>query len=70
MSTRVVRSEVSGKWMFDTGKHLMEASCHHRAGGACGGCYARAVETLSAIAKDDGNEKARTVLTELKEEGR
>jgi hypothetical protein len=56
--------------MFDTGKHLMEASCHHRAGGACGGCYARAVETLSAIAKDDGNEKARTVLTELKEEGR
>jgi hypothetical protein len=70
MSTRVVRSEVSGKWMFDTGKHLMEASCHHRAAGACGGCYARAVETLSAISDGDGSEKARAFLAELKEEGR
>lgn len=27
----------------------MEASCHHRRSGACGGCYARMAEALEEI---------------------
>lgn len=62
---RVVKGS-SGRWMFDTGRRLMEASCHHQKRGACGGCYARAIETLSAICEDDDNARARTLIEHLK----
>jgi hypothetical protein len=64
---RVVKGS-SGRWMYDTGRRLMEASCHHQKRGACGGCYARAIETLSAIREDDDNATARSLLEHLKAE--
>lgn len=68
MSTRVVKGSMG--WMFDTGSNLMSAACHHQSKGACGGCYARAIETLSAISEDDGTERARAVILEIKQEAK
>lgn len=58
----------SGEWAYDIGSSLMTASCHHQENGACGGCYARAVETLDAIATHDGG-IASEFIAALKAEG-
>jgi hypothetical protein len=41
------------RWMYDDGERLVEGSCHHRKEGACGGCYARAIEALTQLAAAD-----------------
>lgn len=70
MKLDVVKS-ASGEWSYDSGRgHLMTASCHHQHKGACGGCYARAVEVLSAISEADGNADARALVNHLKTEKR
>lgn len=51
-----VEKNAQGAWAFDNGKNLMTMACHHHAHlpgfSACGGCYARAVETLSKLAAE------------------
>lgn len=49
-ATKVERAP-SGAWMLDRGGSYMSASCHHQRQGACGGCYARAMEALDELAK-------------------
>lgn len=71
---KVVKNE-AGNWAWDTGRgHTMEASCHHhkrrRGQSACGGCYARAVETLSALAEDKEIPEAVAFIKAIKEEGK
>lgn len=46
---------VETKWVVEDGHFIlpsgngMQATCHHRKGGACGGCYARMACVLDAI---------------------
>ena len=65
--SRVVKG-ILGRWFFDRGPDLMEASCHHQAKGACGGCYARAIETLSLIERTENVSHAADLMVELKRE--
>lgn len=63
---KVVKSP-EGEWMFDAGPHLVAMSCHHRKKGACGGCYARALRTLDALA-EAGNPEAQAVISACRSE--
>lgn len=73
MTMKVVKND-AGEWSWDSGRHLMQSSCHHHQRhsrfSACGGCYARAVETLSALAEDKEIPEAKEFIQALKEEGR
>jgi len=62
-----------GVYALDMGDKYMQASCHHhkrkrKAFSACGGCYARAVETLSALAEDMQIPEAIAFIQALREE--
>lgn len=67
-----VEKNSNGEWAYNTGKNLMTASCHHFAHlpgfSACGGCYARAVAVLEALAGQHVPE-AQAFLVALTEEG-
>lgn len=69
----VVKTD-GGHWALDNGGHYMQASCHHhkrkRTHSACGGCYARAVEVLSALAEDKEIPEAVAFIQALKEEAK
>lgn len=71
MKMKIIKNE-AGNWAWDTGRHLMEAACHHnkrkRGLSACGGCYARAVETLRVLAEDKQVPDAVAFIAALKEE--
>lgn len=57
--------------MYDAGNVLMEASCHHKkraANGACGGCYARAIEVIKAIANAGEVSKASDLINAIRAE--
>ena len=67
-----VEKNGAGNWAYDMGDKYMEASCHHRKGrghGACGGCYARAVEALKTLA-DGGAPLAQAFIKAVQEEAK
>lgn len=58
---QVVRMGSGEGWGYDVGPHLKQASCKHtRAAseGACGGCYARAMDALQGIHDSPGDARA------------
>jgi hypothetical protein len=65
-----VEKDRKGKWVWSNGGHYMEASCHHHRfnNGACGGCYARAVETLALIAEKHATPEAVSFIEEVRSE--
>lgn len=67
-----VEKNGQGRWAYDMGTMYMEASCHHASGNthrACGGCYARATETLSKLA-DQGVPLAKEFIAAVKAEAK
>ena len=66
IATKVEKAP-SGKWMLDRGGNYMSTACHHQRNGACGGCYARAMEALSELA-EAGHADAVAVIEAAKAE--
>lgn len=68
--SRVVKTH-EGKWMFDRGPHLVSMSCHHKREGACGGCYARVIQTLQDLKTTEAPiSMVEALLEEIKSEAK
>jgi hypothetical protein len=55
---------IGGKFVLPSG-NMMQASCHHRKAGACGGCYARfyvLIDDVEAVVLADPAEALRLIV--------